>query len=202
MARWRETLSDYTRRVTHHGRDSIEYIIDESSLHLHLGNLEPVIMPTYYSRSTTIQLGVADLQDTTTIELESRSRSAVYDEVTSCAAKFARASINGTLDETPILTEDASQTHARFLGQFSNMPFFMVRAGMGFFNSEAEGRRTRRPARVPPLIIDPVSSPQSPSSLRPPAASHKKEAGDANKSGGCENGQHNCPISYHFLFAL
>lgn len=117
-------------------------------------------MPTYYSRNTSIQLAVADLQDTTIINPEGRSPSAMDDEVASCAAKFAKASINGTLDETSILTEDANQTHMRCLGEFSEMPFFMVRAGMSFFNSETEGRRSRRPARVPPSTVNPVSRPR------------------------------------------
>lgn len=135
------------------------------SAHLHIGNFERCIMPTYYSRKTSIQLAIADLRDTTTISPESRSHSAVHYEVSNCAAKFARASINGTLDETPIFTEDANQTHVRALGKFSETPFFIVRAGMSIFRSELEGRRSRRPARVPPSIKSPVSMPQNSTSL-------------------------------------
>ena len=139
-------------------------------------------MPTYYSRSTSVQLAVADLRDTTTVKPESRSHTPVHDEVTNCAAKFARASINGTLDETPILTEDANQSHMRYLGKLSEMPFLMVRAGMSFFNSEIEGRRTRRPAR------NPASRPQSSTPLQSSAVGHSDEAGGANKLGGSGNG--------------
>ena len=126
----------------------------ESSVHLEIGTLAAIIMPTYYSRLTTVQLAVADLQDTTTTKPESRFTSAAFDQISICAAKFARASITGTLDETPILTEDAKQTHVRFLGKFSDMPFFIVRAGQSFFDLGIEGGRTRRPARVPPPTVN------------------------------------------------
>lgn len=158
-------------------------------------------MPTYYSRNTSIQLAVADLQDTTTISPESRAHSTVHFEVTSCAAKFARASINGTLDEAPILTEDANQTHVRSLGKFSEMPFFIVRAGMSIFSSELEGRRSRRPARVPSSIKSPVFMPRNSTSLESSAASHSDEARGANTPGGCAKGQCVLLISYNFLSA-
>lgn len=106
-------------------------------------------MPTYSSRLTTVQLAVADLQDTTTTNPKTRARVGVYDEITECADKMAKASIHGTLDEIPVSTEANNSTPILFLGKFRNMPFFLVRAGKAFFEPNAEGRRTRRPARVP-----------------------------------------------------
>lgn len=200
VARRKETLSDHTRRVTHRERGSIYFTTDESSAHLRIGNLNSIIMPTYYSRLTSVQLAVADLRDTTTIKPESRPHPAVYDEITSCAAKFARASINGTLDETPILTEDANRSHMRFLGKPPNMPFLMVRVGEAFDDLEVEGKRTRRPARVPPSIMNPVSRSQNPTSSQLSAVNHIGEAGGAKKPVGCENGQHIFHIGHLFAF--
>lgn len=82
------------------------------------------------------------------------------------------------------------------------MPFFMVRAGKGFFDPSIAGKRTRRPARVPPSIVDPVSRPQSPTSLHLSTVNHGDEGGDANKPVECENGQHILHISYHLFSTL
>lgn len=145
-------------------------------------------MPTYYPRWTAVQLAVADLRDTTTSKPESRSHRGVNEEIARCAAKFAKASENGTLDETPISTEDVNRSDMRYrsgmryLGKSGNMPFFMVRAGRAF----------RRVARVPPYLpVNSVSGPQYSTFLQSSAINDGVRAESANKPRGREDGQYN-----------
>ena len=104
-------------------------------------------MPTLYARSTTVQLSVADLENTTTIDYKP-SLGSNMGEVTNNAAEFARGSRNGTLTETPLYTDD-SGTHMRFLGRHQNMPFFIVQAGKHFFDRKIDKVRKQNPHRDP-----------------------------------------------------
>lgn len=111
-------------------------------LHRHI-----VKMPTFYACKTTIQLSVADITRATTPNPRSVQCPEASQNIRSTAQEFARGSKDGTLTETPLLTEDGS--HIRFLGKHQDMPFFMVHAGKTFFELDASEKRNRRPARVP-----------------------------------------------------
>ena len=154
-------------------------------------------MPTYYPRWTTVQLAVADLADTTINKPESRSHPGVNEEISRCTAKFAKASENGTLDETPISTEDVNRSDMRYrsgmhyLGKSGNMPFFMVRAGRAFLELDTAESGTRRAARVPPYLpVNSVSRPQYSTFLQSSAINDGVKAERANKPRGREDGQY------------
>ncbi len=149
-------------------------------------------MPTYYSRMTAVQLAVADLPTTTTSDPQTRPYPGVYDEISDCAAEFAKASTNGTLDETPVPTEDDNRSHVRFIGTSGDMPFFMVQAGRGFFDMDQQEKRNRRPFRVPPSVINLVSA------AHLSAISHKEKAQGAKEPPGSQGGQNMPQTSEYF----
>ena len=101
-------------------------------------------MPTLYGQNTTVQLSIADLDRTVT--LNPRTQHAT-ESIKKVAQEFARGSKDGTLTETALNTEDGS--HIRFLGKHEDMPFFMVHAGKYLFDQTTMEKRNRRPARVP-----------------------------------------------------
>jgi hypothetical protein len=147
-------------------------------------------MPTYYSRLTTVQLAVADLRKTTTTKPKTRPHPSVYEEINSCATEFAKASVNGTLDESPVHTDDDNHSHVRFLGTYGNMPFFMVQAGKAFFELETEERRTRRPARVPHSVMNMASMSQISNSTEPSVITRKCKAEGAYAAIEGQDGLH------------
>lgn len=104
-------------------------------------------MPTYYATNTTIQLSIADLDRTTTLNPRTQQSHTVSESIENAALEFDRGSKDGTLTETPLCTEDES--HIRFLGTPGHMPFFMVHAGKNLFDLNTEEKRNRRPTRVP-----------------------------------------------------
>jgi len=102
-------------------------------------------MPTLYSHSTSVQLSVANLVKATTQNPQPRQCSASTASIKHIDLEFAKASKDGTLAETALLGDDGR--HLRFLGDHEDMPFFMVRAGKDFFNSNDTEKTTKRPAR-------------------------------------------------------
>lgn len=104
-------------------------------------------MPTLYSRSTTIQLSIADLPKTTTHDHKSHlfTHTSV---VANVAAELARGAKDGTLTEVPLYAKD-TDTRMRFIGANGDMPFYMVRAGKHLFDPSTNNTRTRRPERIP-----------------------------------------------------
>lgn len=105
-------------------------------------------MPTFYAQKTTVQLSVADLGWTTTLNPHTQQSIATSESIRNVAHEFARGSKDGTLTETPLYTKDGKKSHVRFLGKHGNMPFFMVHAGKNFFDLTTK-ERNRRPDRVP-----------------------------------------------------
>ncbi|MCJ1224726.1 hypothetical protein MMC12_001371 [Toensbergia leucococca] len=103
-------------------------------------------MPTFYSRSTTIQLSVANLATSITAEPQTISGPTTVRNSQSALTELGIASNDGTLSETPIYVEDTG-SHVRCLGDHEDMPFFMVHAGKHFFSRTTTEKRTRRPAR-------------------------------------------------------
>ena len=108
-------------------------------------------MPRFAGVGTTVQLSVADLSSTTTLNPGIQQSVAVTESIKSVAQEFARGSIDGTLTETPLCTEDGSEdeSHMQFLGKLRTFPFYMVQAGKNFFHVTTKEKRNRRPTRVP-----------------------------------------------------
>lgn len=104
-------------------------------------------MPTFYAKSTTVQLSVANLEHTTTANIRTAQSPQTTEIIRDIAFEFAKGSKDGSLSEIAINGEDGH--HVQFLGKLENMPFFMVRAGKDFFDLNGSERRNRRPARVP-----------------------------------------------------
>ena len=113
-------------------------------------------MPRFAGVGTTVQLSVADLHRTTTLNPGTQQSFAVTESIKYVAQEFARGSIDGTLTETPLCTGDGSEdeSHMQFLGKLLTMPFFMVQAGKNFFHLITKEKRNRRPTRVPPTEKD------------------------------------------------
>ena len=109
-------------------------------------------MPRFAGVETTVQLSVADLRQTTTLNPGAQQGVAVTESIKFVAQEFARGSIDGTLTETPLCTEDGSgnESHIQFLGKLRTIPFYMVHAGKNFFHLITKEKRNRRPTRVPP----------------------------------------------------
>ena len=109
-------------------------------------------MPRFAGVGTSVQLSVADLRRTTTLNPGNQQSVAVTESIKSVAQEFARGSVDGTLTETPLCTEDGSEdeSYMRFLGKIMTMPFYMVQAGKDFFHLITKEKRNRRPFRVLP----------------------------------------------------
>lgn len=105
-------------------------------------------MPTLYSRLTTVQLSTSDLAEAITARPVTHQSTEATDNVRDAIGGLIKGSRDATLTEDPLYTDD-EQSHIRFLGRNQNMPFFMVHAGKDYFNLDDNGRRTRRPARLP-----------------------------------------------------
>lgn len=105
------------------------------------------IMPTLYGKKTTVQLSVSDLRRATTPNPRTQQSPTTSASIRDIAQQFARDSIDGTLSETPLYTEEGS--HVRFLGNNKDMLFYMVHAGKNFFDLTTTEQRNTRPARVP-----------------------------------------------------
>ncbi|KAM0804420.1 hypothetical protein BDR22DRAFT_599332 [Usnea florida] len=110
-------------------------------------------MPRFAGVGTTIQLSVADLRRTTTLNPGTQQSVAVTESIKYVAQEFAKGSIDGTLTETPLCTEDGSEdeSHMQFLGKLKNFPFYMVQAGKNFFHLRTKEKRNRRSFRVLPI---------------------------------------------------
>ena len=109
-------------------------------------------MPRFAGVGTTVQLSVADLLRTTTLNPGAQQSFAVTESIKHVAQEFAKGSVDGTLTETPLCTEDGSEdeSHMQFLGELRTIPFYMVQAGKNFFDLITKEKRNRRPFRVPP----------------------------------------------------
>ena len=105
-------------------------------------------MPRFAGAETTVQLSVADLRRTTTLYPRTQQTVVGSESVKTVAQEFARGSIDGTLTETLLCTEDGEQI--QFLVKLRTMPFYMVQAGKNFFDLITKEKRNRRPVRVPP----------------------------------------------------
>lgn len=180
-------------------RCALKFTTKASSTYLRRDYFSSAVMPTYYSRLTTVQLAVADLRKTTTSKPKTRPHPSVYEEINACATEFAKASVNGTLDENPIHTEDEKHSHVRYLGTSGNMPFFIVQAGKAFFEPETEGKRTRRPARVPHSAMNTASMSQISSLIEPYVITRKCKAEGAYEPVQGEDGKH-APFYLAFSF--
>lgn len=104
-------------------------------------------MPTYYSKRTTAQLALVNLQATTTTDPKVQLGSNGTD-VANNATEFARGSMNGTLKELPVSKKD-THSNMSYLGFDENMPFFMVHAGVDLYDQSRDKTHTRKPERVP-----------------------------------------------------
>ena len=104
-------------------------------------------MPTFYARSTTVQLSTADLSRAITANPLTKQDPAATDSIRNIALEFAKSSSKRTLTEESLLAKDGSHVH--FLGKHEDMPFFMAHAGKNFFDVQTPGKRNRRPARLP-----------------------------------------------------
>lgn len=104
-------------------------------------------MPTFFARSTTIQLSAADLRTTTTSDPIIGWSNNFYKDVDRTISEIASASKDGTLAETPLL-DPINGSHMRFLGPHGDMPFFMVHAGKAFFDADTNEKRNQKPARA------------------------------------------------------
>lgn len=110
--------------------------------------LSAAAMPTLYSRLTTVQLSISDLADATTARPVTHQSKEATDNVQDATEALIKGSRDATLTEDLLYTDD-EQSRIRFLGKYQDMPFFMVHAGKDYFNLDDNGRRTRRPARLP-----------------------------------------------------
>lgn len=110
---------------------------------------DTTIMPTFYARSTTVQLSIADLSKATTLHPVPRAIKEAMENVQAVGAALTRGSEHGTLTETPIYTKDHKNSHVRFLGKKGDMPFFMVHSGKELFHLGDQVVQNRRPARLP-----------------------------------------------------
>ena len=113
-------------------------------------------MPTFYGNHTTVQLSTANILPATTTNPVLNKGSLCTYNVESAINEIAKASVNGTLAEDAI-EDEANGTSVRFLGKHKDMPFLMVQAGKGFYETGRQVRRTNRVARMP----EAVSSEQS-----------------------------------------
>lgn len=104
-------------------------------------------MPTFYAKSTTVQLSAADLECATTPKIRAAQGTEATESTRDVVFALAKASKDGTLSEIAINGPDGH--HVQFLGENEDMPFFVVRAGKNFFDPDAPEKRNRRPARLP-----------------------------------------------------
>ncbi|MCJ1264646.1 hypothetical protein MMC22_004520 [Lobaria immixta] len=105
-------------------------------------------MPTYYSKRTTIQLAVVNLEATTTTDPRFRVGIDQAEKLDNDATEFAQASQKGTMKESPVSNEDPPRTMG-YLGFDKDMPFFMVHAGVDLYGQSHDKTHTRKPERVP-----------------------------------------------------
>lgn len=117
-------------------------------------------MPTFYSRTTAIQLSVSDLSEATTLHPMSHQSKEATNNVQDVTKAFVKGSRYRTLMEDPINIRD-TQSHIDFLGKDRDMPFFMVQAGKDYFNQDNSGGRTKRPIRLPLIETTNKSAPRS-----------------------------------------
>lgn len=106
-------------------------------------------MPTLFARSTKVQLSVCDLAASTTKVPSSYPNPSTTAKLQAVASEIAAGDV---LPERPVYCKD-SGSHMRFLGEFEDMPFFMVQAGMDLFMTEATGQGSRRSALGPLLSL-------------------------------------------------
>lgn len=105
-------------------------------------------MPTYYSKRTTIQLAVVNLEATTTTDPRIRVGIEQVEHLANIATEFALGSMHGTMKESPVSKEDPPHSMA-YLGFDDDMPFFMVHAGVDLYGQSHDKTHTRKPERVP-----------------------------------------------------
>lgn len=107
-------------------------------------------MPTYYSKRTTVQLSLVDLEKTATAFPNIAAGNDGERVFSINATEFAQGSVSGTLKELPVSTEDA-HSNMSYLGLNQNMPFFMVHAGVDLYDQTRDKTHIRRPERVPQM---------------------------------------------------
>ena len=105
-------------------------------------------MVHFYSGKTTVQLSIAELEQTTDRYASTGQSIRQTNAIKHTAHEFAKASLNGTLSETYILDPEDG-LHTQFIGKQKNTPFFMVQAGKNLFSPTASERRNSKPARIP-----------------------------------------------------
>ena len=118
-------------------------------------------MPTFYANGITIQLSTARLEDVITRKPTTSNTPQSTLSIEKAGDALTRGSIDGTLAEDALLDE-TTNSHLRYLGENRDMPFFLARAGQGYFDIKGKAR-TRAPARVPPIKHS--SSLQTPTDL-------------------------------------
>ncbi|MCJ1299473.1 hypothetical protein MMC08_002265 [Hypocenomyce scalaris] len=110
-------------------------------------------MPTYFARSTKVELSVSSLAKSTDQGPLSHRDAQTKIKLQAAASELS----NGTvLKEMPIYTDNGG-SHMRFLGEHNDMPFFMVRTGKYFFDDEMHGSTNKRSS----IVSSPASSTSS-----------------------------------------
>lgn len=140
-----------------------------------LPDLTGADMPTSDATRTTIQLTAINLEPTTTTNPKTKvgSNSA---EIRKNVTEFASGSLLGTLKESPVSTTDG-QRNISYLGFDQNMPFYLVHAGVDFYDGSKNKTHTQRPERVPKTVATKEFS------IRPPTSRHvsyRMHLGDVN----------------------
>ena len=116
-------------------------------------------MPTLYSRLTTAQLSITDFTEATTAHPLQHQCKDARANIQHASKALVYGSRDRTLTEDPIYTQN-SQSHIHFLGEYEDIPFFMVHAGKDYFDPHtSKGGRTRRPARSPLTSANANSAP-------------------------------------------
>ena len=110
-------------------------------------------MPTYFARSTKVELSVSNLAKSTDQGPLFHRDAQTKIKLQAAASELS----NGTvLKEIPIYT-DNDGSHMRFLGEHKDMPFLMVRTGKYFFDDEMHGSTSKRSS----IVSSPASSTSS-----------------------------------------
>lgn len=130
-----------------------------------------------------MQLSAANLQKATSEDPPNSKCPQATRNIADVADEFTRALVDGTLAEDDIIDE-VTGSRTRFLGNHRDMPFFMVRAGEGFFAEDGEGRKTNRPARVPPVTYRAASPIRDNAGAKPRRSSEPREVGNSVEAYG------------------
>lgn len=120
-------------------------------------------MPSYYARSTAIQLSTAPLATTSSTNASTIQSHETSSAIQSINTVFSKASLFQTLNEESIQDTEVG-SHIHFLGKDKNIPFMIVHAGKQVTAAPSHGqvvgpglRGTARPRRV----IDAATTPET-----------------------------------------